>query len=244
MATLDADGSVGEYFAINLRKIREEKGLSQAELAQRIKDLGHSCTQATIWKLEQGHREPKITEVVAIGAALDLWSWKELVEKPATFDVATTLDRWRRRAYELAEQTRAAAAAQMEALVQLAFAAKAAEDAGLSVEWARQRAGWLELTPEVTVLREVLAARVAEQSEDEERDRRGPRRTASWSRSWTRSKAQGYPWRSSPRTSRSRDRTRRATTTSRRPADARGPPLIPRNPSYPAHAVITDLIEA
>ncbi|GIJ40509.1 helix-turn-helix domain-containing protein [Micromonospora andamanensis] len=173
MATLDADGSVGEYFAINLRKIREEKGLSQAELAQRIKDLGHSCTQATIWKLEQGHREPKITEVVAIGAALDLWSWKELVEKPATFDVATTLDRWRRRAYELAEQTRAAAAAQMEALVQLAFAAKAAEDAGLSVEWARQRAGWLELTPEVTVLREVLAARVAEQSEDEERDRRG-----------------------------------------------------------------------
>ncbi|MEH0826305.1 MULTISPECIES: helix-turn-helix domain-containing protein [unclassified Micromonospora] len=173
MATLDADRSVGEYFAINLRKIREEKGLSQAELAQRIKDLGHSCTQATIWKLEQGHREPKLTEVVAIGAALDLWSWTELAAKPATFDAATALDRWRRRAYELAEQTRAAAAAQMDALVQLAFAVKAAEDAGLSVEWARKRAGgFLELTPEVTVLREVLAARAAEQLEGEERDRR------------------------------------------------------------------------
>ncbi|MEV4826440.1 helix-turn-helix transcriptional regulator [Micromonospora sp. NPDC049274] len=173
MATLDADRSVGEYFAINLRKIREEKGLSQAELAQRIKDLGHSCTQATIWKLEQGHREPKLTEAVAIGAALDLWSWTELTTKPATFDAATTLDRWRRRAHELAEQTRAAAAAQMDALIQLAFAVKAAQDAGMQVGWAERRAGgWLELSPEVTVLREVLAARVTEQLEGEERERR------------------------------------------------------------------------
>lgn len=171
--TLSGDPSVGEYFPINLRKIREERGLSQAELAQRMKDLGHSYTQATIWKLEQGHREPKLSEVVALGAALDLWIWSELADKPATFDVATALDRWRRRAYELAEQTRAAAAAQMDALVQLAFAVKAAEDAGLPVEWARKRAGgFLELTPEVTVLREVLAARVAEQLEVEERDRR------------------------------------------------------------------------
>ncbi|WP_420117656.1 helix-turn-helix domain-containing protein [Micromonospora sp.] len=164
--------SVGEYFPINLRKIREEKGLSQAELAQRMKDLGHSCTQATIWKLEQGHREPKLTEVAAIGAALDLRSWTELAIEPATFNVATALDQWRRRAYELAEQTRAAAAAQMDGLVQLAFAVKEAEDAGLSVEWAKGRAGgWLELTPEVTVLREVLAARAAEGLEDEESDR-------------------------------------------------------------------------
>ncbi|TDB80228.1 helix-turn-helix domain-containing protein [Micromonospora sp. KC721] len=173
MATLDADRSVGQYFAINLRKIRETKGLSQAELAQRIKDLGHPCTQATIWKLEQGHREPKLTEAVAIGAALDLWSWTELTSNPATFNVATAVDQWRRRAFELAEQTRAAAAAQMDALIQLAFAVRAAQDAGLSVEWAEGRAGgWLELTPEVTVLREVLAARAAEQMEDEERDRR------------------------------------------------------------------------
>jgi transcriptional regulator with XRE-family HTH domain len=170
---LNGDPSVGRYFPINLRKIREEKGLSQAELAQRMKDLGHSYTQATIWKLEQGHREPKLTEVVALGAALDLWTWTELAAEPATFDAATKLDRWRRRAYELAERTRAAAAEQMEALVQLAFAVKAAEDAGLPVEWATKRAGgFLELTPEVTVLREVLAARVIEELEGEERERR------------------------------------------------------------------------
>ncbi|WP_433233855.1 helix-turn-helix domain-containing protein (plasmid) [Micromonospora sp. CA-248260] len=173
MATLDADRSVGEYFAINLRKIREEKGLSQAELAQRVKDLGHSCTQATIWKLEQGHREPKLTEVVAIGAALDLLSWKDLASKPATFNATLAVNQWRRRAHDLAEQTRAAAAAQRDALVQLAFAVKAAQDAGLSVGGMDAGpGGWLELSPEVTVLREVLAARVADQVEDEERDRR------------------------------------------------------------------------
>ncbi|MCX4471314.1 hypothetical protein OOK41_13485 [Micromonospora sp. NBC_01655] len=107
------------------------------------------------------------------GAALDLWSWTELTSKPATFNAATAVDQWRRRAYELAEQTRAAAAAQMDALIQLAFAVRAAADAGLPVEWAEGRAGgWLEWTPEVTVLREVLAARAAERLEGEESDRR------------------------------------------------------------------------
>jgi transcriptional regulator with XRE-family HTH domain len=170
---VDLDGPVAKYFAINLRVAREARGLSQADLAQRIKELGHPCTQATIWKLEQGHREPKLTEAVAVGQALDLWRWTELTVKPATFNAALTVDQWRHRVYKLAEQTRAAATAQIDAMEQLAGAVRAALDAGLSDEWAEGRSGgWLEFTPEATVLRQVLAARVASESEDEERNRR------------------------------------------------------------------------
>jgi transcriptional regulator with XRE-family HTH domain len=167
------DGPVVEYFAINLRKAREQRGLSQADLAQRVKELGQPCTQATIWKLEQGHREPRLAEAVAIGRALDLWRWSELTRKPDGFNIALTVDWWRQRVYELAEQTRAAATAQIEAQVNLAFAVHEAVDAGFPVEWAEARSGgWLELTPEATVLREVLTARVDLESEDEELERR------------------------------------------------------------------------
>jgi transcriptional regulator with XRE-family HTH domain len=157
-------GPVAEYFPINLREAREQRGLSQAELAQRVKDLGHSCTQATIWKLEQGHREPKLAEAAAIGQALGLLDWTKLATRPATFKLEQTVDLCRRQVAELAEVTRAAAAAQLKALLQLAFAVRQAQDGGAKVSGG----GWLEGTPEVTVLREVLDARVASDSEYEE----------------------------------------------------------------------------
>lgn len=172
MSTPDIDGPVAEYFAINLREAREARGLSQADLAQRVKQLGHACTQATIWKLEQGHREPKLTEAVAIGQALGMWRWTELTARPDTFNLALTVDHWRHRVHELAGQVRAAAAAQIDALANLAMAVRDAREAGLG-EWAEGRSGgWLEFTPEATVLREALAARVAWEFEDQERDHR------------------------------------------------------------------------
>jgi transcriptional regulator with XRE-family HTH domain len=170
MARQDLDGPVAEYFATNLRQAREAKGLSQADLAMRVKELGQPCTQATIWKLEQGHREPKLTEAVAIGQALDLLRWTDLTRQPETFKIQHRIDLWRHRVYELAEQTRAAATAQLEALANLAVLVRQAQDAGLAADWAS--GGWLEYTPEATVLREVLAARVAWDSEDDESDRR------------------------------------------------------------------------
>jgi hypothetical protein len=142
--------------------------MSQADLAMRVKDLGYPCTQATIWKLEQGHREPKISEAAAIGQALGLLHWTDLTRQPETFKIHHRIDLWRHRVHELAAKTRAAAAEQLEGLANLAFLVREAQDAGQSV----MSGGWLELTPEATVLREVLAARVAWDSEDEERDRR------------------------------------------------------------------------
>jgi transcriptional regulator with XRE-family HTH domain len=170
MTRQDLDGPVAEYFAINLRQAREAKGLSQTDLAMRVKELGQPCTQATIWKLEQGHREPKLTEAVAIGQALGLLRWTDLTRQPETFKIQHRIDLQRRRVYELAEQTRAAAAKQMDALAHLALLVREAQDAGLSAD--RATGGWLEHTPEATVLREVLAARTDWEAEDDERERR------------------------------------------------------------------------
>ena len=167
------DGRVAEYFAINLRSTREARGLSQAELAQKMQDLGFAWTQATVWKMEQGHREPKLAEAVALGTALGVWSWTELTSRPDTFELARTVDDWRKRVNELSERTRLAAAAQFEAIVNLAFAVRQAIDAGLQGDWLEFRSGgWLEMTPEATVLREVLAARVEGDLSDEEVTRR------------------------------------------------------------------------
>jgi transcriptional regulator with XRE-family HTH domain len=161
---------VAKYFAINLRKAREANGLSQADLAARLRERGQSCTQATIWKLEQGVREPKLTEVVAIGQALNLLRWTDLTRQPETFEIEHRIELGRARIYELAEQTRAAAASQLDALLELALLVRQAQDSGVSVDWAT--GGWLDLTPEATVLREALAARVSLMSEDDELDRR------------------------------------------------------------------------
>lgn len=167
------EGPVAEYFAINLRQAREAAGLSQVELAEKVRELGHSCTQATIWKLEQGHREPKLAEAAAIGRALDLTLWTDLTRKPEAFQLELTVEQARRRVYQLAEQTRTAAGSLIAALADLAFHVREAQDAGMSGKWAEFSArGWLELTPEATVLREVLAARVAWGSADEEAERR------------------------------------------------------------------------
>ncbi|GAA2580990.1 hypothetical protein GCM10010399_08450 [Dactylosporangium fulvum] len=88
---------------------------------------------------------------------------------------ALAVDQWRHQVYELAERTRAAAAAQLEALVNLAVAVRAAEEAGPSTRL--RSGGWLEFAPEVTVLREVLAARVAWEFADDEGLRREDERS-------------------------------------------------------------------
>src|SRR5687768_5732540 len=120
----DLEGPVGEYFAINMRETREAKGMSQAELAQRVKDRGHPFTQATVWKIEQGHREPKLAEAVAIGQALEVWSWTELTNRPASFKAGFNIDQRRHTVSHLAEVTRTASTALLEALLQLAVAVR------------------------------------------------------------------------------------------------------------------------
>ena len=51
----ESDGAglaeVEQNFAINVREYREQSGLSQEDLAQRMAERGFGFTQATVWKI-------------------------------------------------------------------------------------------------------------------------------------------------------------------------------------------------
>lgn len=49
-----------------LKTLREAKGLTQAELAQKA-----NLSKNTIWNYENGHRSPKIIDLKTIAQALD-----------------------------------------------------------------------------------------------------------------------------------------------------------------------------
>lgn len=77
---------VDEHLATNLRRGRETRGLSQDELAHRMAERGFGFSQATIWKIEQGKRPVKISELVALADALALRGWTVLLNDPRDAD--------------------------------------------------------------------------------------------------------------------------------------------------------------
>jgi transcriptional regulator with XRE-family HTH domain len=59
-----------ERFAAGLRDTRLARGVSQAELASRMRERGHRYVQQTIVKIEQGERVVRITEAADLAASL------------------------------------------------------------------------------------------------------------------------------------------------------------------------------
>lgn len=59
-----------ERFAARLRDVRLARGVTQAELADRMRDRGHAYVQQTIVKIEQGERVVRITEAGDLAASL------------------------------------------------------------------------------------------------------------------------------------------------------------------------------
>ncbi|SES28845.1 Helix-turn-helix domain-containing protein [Lentzea xinjiangensis] len=151
--------------AVNLRQFREQRGVSQDELAQRMSERGFGFTQATIWKIERGQRPVKISEAVALGKALGLSSWTHLTEEPALTRRLSDLQDANRRANEAYTETKAAAARFFEAQVNVVVAVREAQDAGLDTErWN----GWVNIPAE----RAVIEARVEWNREDDILERR------------------------------------------------------------------------
>lgn len=151
--TPPAGADIDRNVATNLRQFREERGMSQDELAQRMSERGFGFTQATIWKIESGQRPVKISEAVALGKALGLLSWTHLIEEPKLTRRLAELQAANRRAYEAYAETKAAAARYLEAQVEVVLAVREAQDAGLDTErWV----GWLDIPAE----RAVIEARV------------------------------------------------------------------------------------
>jgi transcriptional regulator with XRE-family HTH domain len=59
------------HFAANLRAVREERGISQAELARRMADRGWPWHQQTVGRVEAGQRVVRLGEAKDLAAILE-----------------------------------------------------------------------------------------------------------------------------------------------------------------------------
>jgi transcriptional regulator with XRE-family HTH domain len=156
---------VEAHFAHNVRAYRKARELSQDELAQRMTDRGFKFNQNTIWRIEQSKRPVRIGEAIALAEALELPSWRSLTVEPTRFQIGMKIDAWNRRAHDKYEDLKAAAAAYIDAQVQLAFCVREATDAGQTV--AELRRSWLDIPAEEAVIH----ARIELEHEDVDAER-------------------------------------------------------------------------
>jgi transcriptional regulator with XRE-family HTH domain len=161
----DESGGVGlaeveQNFATNVREYREQSGLSQEDLAQRMVERGFGFTQATVWKIEQGKRAVRIAEAVALMDALGLPSWMSLTRSPHAFRRDAQLQAVHRRAGAAYSAIKDATAEFLHAQAEVAVIAHEAREAGVAVNslWT----SWLEEPAE----RAVIEARIAYDRED------------------------------------------------------------------------------
>ncbi|MBW0091808.1 helix-turn-helix transcriptional regulator [Pseudonocardia sp. KRD-184] len=151
---------VEQNFATNVREYREQLGLSQEDLAQRMVERGSGFTQATVWKIEQGKRAVRIAEAVALMDALGLPSWMNLTRSPHAFRRDAQLQAAHRYAGVAYAAIKDATAEFLRAQAEVAVAAHEAREAGVAVNslWT----SWLEEPAE----RAVIEARIAYDRED------------------------------------------------------------------------------
>jgi transcriptional regulator with XRE-family HTH domain len=119
--------------AANVRTYREAAAISQEELAQRVTDRGFGFSQATVWKIESGHRPIRISEAVAIADALGLFSPDKLTIAPAAAAHHARIRQANRAAHDACKRIKAAVTDYLEAQINLTVAAREAHDAGEAV---------------------------------------------------------------------------------------------------------------
>lgn len=151
---------VEQNFATNVREYREQSGLSQEDLAQRMAERGFGFTQATVWKIEQGKRAVRIAEAVALMDALGLPSWMNLTRSPHAFRRDAQLQAAHRYAGVAYAAIKDATTEFLRAQAEVAVAAHEAREAGVAVNslWT----SWLGELAE----RAVIEARIAYDRED------------------------------------------------------------------------------
>jgi transcriptional regulator with XRE-family HTH domain len=62
--------TLDHHVAHRVRELRDRRGLSQAELARRLTELGLRFDRITVAKIERGNRNVKVGEAVQLAAAL------------------------------------------------------------------------------------------------------------------------------------------------------------------------------
>jgi transcriptional regulator with XRE-family HTH domain len=58
--------------AENLRRVRQERGLSYAELSRRLRGIGHPILDTSLLKIEKGDRRIDVDDLVALAVALEV----------------------------------------------------------------------------------------------------------------------------------------------------------------------------
>jgi transcriptional regulator with XRE-family HTH domain len=141
---------IDQNIAANLRTYREAASVSQEELAQRMADRGFGFSQATIWKIESGQRPVRVSELVALGDSLRVFPFTSLTSEPGEARHRAELRQANRNAHDAYEELKAAAAAYIEAQIELVVLARSAHDDGITVT--ELDTSWLSTPPEEAVI--------------------------------------------------------------------------------------------
>lgn len=100
------NGAAASRFAVNVRARRELRGMSQADLALALVNLGHrSFRQQTVAAIENGGRQVKLDEALALSRALGITVDNLIRPAKLTAQASELLDAAR----EIQETTRQAA---------------------------------------------------------------------------------------------------------------------------------------
>ena len=70
MAGSKEAGPAARLIAANLRRVRQERGLGYAELARRLRAIGHPVADTALLKTEKGDRKATVDDLVALAVAL------------------------------------------------------------------------------------------------------------------------------------------------------------------------------
>ena len=79
-------GATGESVRLNIRRLRNEKGISAAELSQRLEELDRQIPPLGIHRIETGQRRVDVDDLMAISRALGVWPMTLLMPPTAAPD--------------------------------------------------------------------------------------------------------------------------------------------------------------
>lgn len=141
---------IDQHIAANVRAYRETAALSQEELAQQMAGRGFGFSQATIWKIESGQRPVRASELIALADCLGVIPVTALTDQPDATLHAIRLDLANSRAYDTYHALKEAAAAYLDAQIDLVVMAHSAHEAGFTVT--ELHTSWLTTPPEEAVI--------------------------------------------------------------------------------------------
>ena len=76
-------GPTARDVGLNLKRVRQERSLTQEQVSRRLDGTGHSIGPAAVGKIETGDRRVEVDDLMALAVALDVsplslllpWSW-------------------------------------------------------------------------------------------------------------------------------------------------------------------------